>query len=142
MIESVQIAQILPHRYPFLLVDRILEVDPGKHVRGLKNVTINEPFFQGHFPGKPIVPGVIILEIMSQIGGFVFLPTENLPPQYTAGYVVGFDRVRFRRFVVPGDTLVVEAELLGRLQSLTKVRATAFVKDEVVAKAEISYNLE
>ncbi len=142
MIRGEQIAQILPHRYPFLLVDRILEVEPGQRVRGLKNVTFNEPFFQGHFPGQPIMPGVLILEVMSQVGGFVFLPPGEDSTVYTRGYVVGFNRVRFRRFVVPGDTLIVEAELMGRMRNLAQLKAVARVEDQMVAKAQISYRLE
>lgn len=143
MILSDEISQILPHRYPFLLVDRILELDAGKSVKGLKNVTYNEPFFQGHFPGQAIMPGVLILESMSQIGGFIFLPSMNVDNvSITRGYVIGFERAKFKNFVIPGDTLIVEGILMGRLRSLAKVKTTAFVNDNIVAEAEISYRFE
>jgi 3-hydroxyacyl-[acyl-carrier-protein] dehydratase len=143
MISIDQITQILPHRYPFLLVDRVLEINPGKSVKGLKNVTYNEPFFQGHFPGQPIMPGVLILEAMSQVGGFIFLPNELLEKQsITRGYVIGFERVKFKYFVTPGDSLIIEAKLSGQLQSLAKIKAMAYVGDNLAAEAEISYRFE
>lgn len=143
MILSDQISQILPHRYPFLLVDKILELEIGKRVRGLKNVTYNEPFFQGHFPGQAIMPGVLILESMSQVCGFIFLSNINANKvAITRGYVIGFERVKFKNFVTPGDTLIIEGILMGTFQSLAKVKAKALVNENIVAEAEISYRFE
>lgn len=143
MIYFDQIAQILPHRYPFLLVDRILEIDLGKSVRGLKNVTANEPFFQGHFPGMAIMPGVLVLEAMSQVGGFIFLPNDNTGSNLiTRGYVIGFERTKFKNFVRPGDALIIECAFMGKFQNLAKVKSNAFVDENIVAEAEISYRFE
>jgi len=137
MIDINEILSILPHRYPFVLVDRILELDPGKRIVGLKNITINEPYFQGHFPGFPIFPGVLIVEAMAQTWGicvFAFHPedakTKNL-------FFSGLDKVRFRRPVIPGDQMMMEMELLKQRGSLWKFRGKATVSEELVAEAEL-----
>ena len=136
MIEITEILDILPHRYPFLLVDRILEIEPGKRAVGLKNVTVNEPFFQGHFPGRPIMPGVLILEAMAQVGGVLLL--HALPERHEKLiYFTGIDRAKFRRPVVPGDQLRLEVEIV-KLRSWTcKLRASAEVEGQLAAEAEI-----
>ena len=137
MIDIHRILTILPHRYPFVLVDRILEIDPGKRIVGLKNITINEPYFQGHFPGFPIFPGVLIVEAMAQTWGicvFALCPedakTKNL-------FFSGLDKVRFRRPVIPGDQMKMEMELLKRRGSLWKFRGKATVSEDLVAEAEL-----
>jgi len=136
MMEIAEILDILPHRYPFLLVDRILEVEKGKRAVGLKNVTVNEPFFQGHFPGRPIMPGVLILEAMAQVGGILLLHDfEDRHKKLI--YFTGIDHAKFRRPVVPGDQLRMEVEIL-KLRSWTcKLRATATVEGQLAAEAEI-----
>lgn len=131
-----EIYKMLPHRYPFLMVDKILSVEPEKKVVGLKNVTVNEPFFQGHFPDEPIMPGVMITETMSQIGGFVF-DIKN-----KRGYVVGIDKAKFIKPVIPGDTLIVEATLITQLDNMGKVKAVAKVDGVQVACAEITYSFK
>lgn len=131
-----QIYTMLPHRYPFLMVDRILSVEPEKKVVGLKNVTVNEPYFQGHFPDEPIMPGVMITEAMSQIGGFVF-DIKN-----KRGYVVGIDKAKFVKPVIPGDTLIVEATFITRIGNMGKVKAVAKVDNTKVASAEITYSFK
>jgi beta-hydroxyacyl-ACP dehydratase FabZ len=133
-----RILEILPHRYPFLLVDRILEVEPGKRIAGLKNVTINEPFFQGHFPGAPVMPGVLILEAMAQVGGVLVLsdlPEEELRKKLI--YFMGIDQARFRRPVVPGDQLRFELRVLNMRARSCKMRGEAFVDGELAAEAEL-----
>lgn len=127
------IYKILPHRYPFLMVDRILSIEKNERVVGIKNVSINEPYFQGHFPDQPIMPAVLILESMAQIGGFVFdLKTER-------AYVVGIERAKFRKMVRPGDVLFVECEYMQRFNSIAKIKAKAIVDGVEVANATISY---
>ena len=111
MVGVSEIQEILPHRYPFLLVDRILEIELGKRVVGVKNVTINEPFFAGHFPGHPIMPGVLILEAMAQVGGFLLMRSLTLQRAKTLLYFTGIDRARFRRPVVPGDQIRFEVSI-------------------------------
>ena len=134
-----RILEVLPHRYPFILVDRVLELVPGERIRALKNVTINEPFFQGHFPGAPIMPGVLILEAMAQAGGLlVFASRPAADDELT--YFTGMDRVRFRRPVVPGDQLILEARLLKVRTSVAKISATAQVGDQLAAEAELMAN--
>ena len=133
------IKQILPHRYPFLLVDRILTLEPGKRAVGLKNVTANEPFFQGHFPQRAIMPGVLIIEIMAQVGGVMILSVGE--HQGKLAYIGTVDNAKFRRPVVPGDTLEVEVELLRLRGNMGKVKCVARVGGEEAAEAEIMFAL-
>ncbi|MBA3889193.1 MAG: bifunctional UDP-3-O-[3-hydroxymyristoyl] N-acetylglucosamine deacetylase/3-hydroxyacyl-ACP dehydratase [Gemmatimonadaceae bacterium] len=131
-----EIMKVLPHRYPFLLVDRILEVDAGKRVVGLKNVTINEPFFQGHFPGHPIMPGVLIIEAMAQVGGMLLLGAVDDPSSKVV-YFTSLDKVRWRRPVKPGDQLRFELEMLQVRGMMCKMKGRATVDGELVAEAEM-----
>jgi len=130
------ISDILPHRYPFLLVDRILDVEPGKRIRAVKNVTINEEVFQGHFPGRPILPGVLILEALAQAGGFMLLNTVP-DPNTKLIYFTAIDKARFRRPVIPGDQLVLEVELLKIRLNSCKLAGRALVDGELAAEAEM-----
>lgn len=130
-----QIQELLAHRFPFLLVDRITELEPGKKAVGLKCVTINEWFFQGHFPNESIMPGVLILECMAQVGGIAILSApEN---RGLTGYLVGIEKARFRQPVVPGDQLVVCAEVTAVRTNVCFVKAEAFVNDRLVAEAQL-----
>jgi UDP-3-O-[3-hydroxymyristoyl] N-acetylglucosamine deacetylase/3-hydroxyacyl-[acyl-carrier-protein] dehydratase len=130
------IMKVLPHRYPFLLVDRILEIEPGKRVVGVKNVTINEPFFQGHFPGHPIMPGVLIIEAMAQVGGMLLLGAVP-DPQSKVVYFTSLNNVKWRRPVKPGDQLRFELDLLQVRGTMCKMQGVAKVDGEVVAEAEM-----
>ena len=128
----------LPHRYPFLLVDRVLDCQPGKTLTAIKNVTINEPFFQGHFPHRPVMPGVIILEALAQATGLLaFATVGSTPDDNTLYYFVGIDKARFRKPVEPGDQLVLEVELMRHLQRVWKFSTRAVVDGKVVASAEM-----
>ena len=130
---------MLPHRYPMLLVDRILEMDPGKRCRGLKNVTINEAFFVGHYPGRPIMPGVLIVEAMAQAGGVVML---SQPENDGRVPLIGaIDDVRFKRPVVPGDQLISDVELLWFRKGIGRMRGVATVDGEVAATMEMTFVL-
>ncbi len=131
-----EIVRLLPHRYPFLLVDRILEGEKGKSMVGLKNVSMNEPFFQGHFPADPIMPGVLILEGMAQVGGI--LAYYSLPEMVGEKliYFAGIDKVRFRRPVVPGDQLIFEMTVIKHKGKIWKMAGIAKVDNEVAAEAE------
>ena len=132
-----QIQKIMPHRYPFLLVDRILSLDPGKSVVGIKNVTINEPFFVGHFPSGPIMPAVLIIEAMAQVGGVMLLSmVENSENKLV--YFMGIDKAKFRRPVVPGDQIRFELEMIRFRMKTCKMRGKAYVDDAVVAEAELT----
>lgn len=134
------IAKLLPHRYPFLLVDRITEVELGKRVVGMKNVSCNEPFFQGHFPGKPIMPGVLIIEAMAQVGGVLARLTkpEVMEAENPGGlFFVSLDQVKFRRPVVPGDQIVFELETLRTGSRVWKMAGKAFVDQKLVAEAQL-----
>lgn len=135
MLTSVEIADILPHRYPFLLVDKILEVTPGVRAVGVKNVTYNEPFFQGHFPGRPIMPGVLIVEAMAQVAGVAGLSLEQNKGKL--GLFAGIDGMRFKRQVAPGDTLLMEAEYVSTKLGVSVVKVNAKVDGKIVAAGEI-----
>lgn len=134
------ITKIMPHRYPFLLVDRILELEPSKRVVGIKNVTINEPFFAGHFPGHPIMPAVLIVEAMAQVGGVLLLNTVDNPNNYLV-YFTRLDKARFRKPVIPGDQLRFELELVALKLRVCKMKGLAYVGDELVAEAELLANI-
>lgn len=133
-----EIQRLLPHRYPFLLVDRILELDRGRSIQVVKNITADEPCFQGHFPGIPIFPGVLILEVMAQASGLlVFKSPEYCPKDDNLYMLVGIDKARFKKTVVPGDRLIVDVELLRIRQNCASFDATARVDGEMVASARI-----
>lgn len=136
-IDILEILRLLPHRYPFLLVDRILAITPEKDIVGLKNVTINEPFFQGHFPERPVMPGVLILEGMAQVGGILafYSEPENIGKKVL--YFVGIDKARFRQPVTPGDQIHFKLELLKRRRGIWQMAAQALVDDKLVAEAEL-----
>ena len=135
MLTNIEIMNILPHRYPFLLVDRIIDVTPGVRAVGFKNVTADEPFFQGHFPGYPVMPGVLIVEAMAQVAGVAGLMTEQNKGKI--GLFAGIDNMKFKRQVVPGDTLMMEAEFLTSKMGVSKVRVCAKVDDKIAAEGEI-----
>lgn len=136
MLTITEIMAILPHRYPMLLVDRVLEIEPGKRIVGIKNVTANEQFFQGHFPGAPVMPGVLIVEAMAQCAAILFL--KDLPDRDRKMFLFGgVDKARFRRPVVPGDQLRLECELLQRRSSSIRIRGVATVAGDVVAEADM-----
>ncbi|HUM02099.1 MAG TPA: 3-hydroxyacyl-ACP dehydratase FabZ [Thermoanaerobaculia bacterium] len=139
--EIRKILSVLPHRYPFLLVDRILSIEPGKRAVGLKNVSVNEEFFQGHFPGNPVMPGVLILESMAQIGGCLVFASDPSFKQRKLMYLSGIDKARFRRPVVPGDQLVVSVEVLTVRASFIKIRGEARVDGQLAAEAELLSSL-
>lgn len=133
-----KILQKLPHRYPFLLVDRVLEVEKNVRIRALKNVTINEPFFQGHFPQEPVMPGVLLVEAMSQCGGLLVLNQIEDPERWST-YFLKIDDVKFRQKVVPGDTVLFRVELLGPVRhGISSMKGYMFVGDRVVAEASFT----
>lgn len=131
------ILEVLPHRYPFIMVDRILEFEKGRQITGLKNVTVNEPFFQGHFPGEPVMPGVLILEGMAQVGAL--LAYKSIPDSIGSKlvYFAGIDNVRFRKVVRPGDQVIFKLELLKMKAKLSKMSGRAYVDGQLVAEAEL-----
>ena len=132
------IQKLLPHRYPFLLVDRVLEYVPGESITAIKNVTINEPFFQGHFPGAPIMPGMLILEALAQAGGILVSKSLEGPLGNRIFMFTGVEKAKFRRPVVPGDQLVLRCFDVKRRLTLCKMRAQALVDGQVAAEAELS----
>jgi UDP-3-O-[3-hydroxymyristoyl] N-acetylglucosamine deacetylase/3-hydroxyacyl-[acyl-carrier-protein] dehydratase len=136
ILEAGKIMQYLPHRFPMLLVDRIVEVESGKRIVGIKNVTINEPFFQGHFPGHPIMPGVLIIEAMGQVGGLLLMDAVEKPEDYVV-YFMALDNVKWRRPVVPGDQIVFELEMLQFKRHVCKMRGRGLVDGHVVAEADL-----
>lgn len=135
--EIKEIMEILPHRFPFLLVDKILEVDAGKRIVGVKNVTINEPFFQGHYPGFPVMPGVMIAEAMAQVGGVMMI--KSLDAGHYIPLLAGFENFKFRKPVMPGDQLRLEVDLVFVRGTLGKVKGKALVEGKVVAEGEILF---
>ncbi len=136
---TLDIMQYLPHRYPFLMIDKIIDFTPGERLRAIKNVTINEPFFQGHFPQKPVMPGVMILEAMAQATGILGFKTENVEPGDNSSlyYFVGIDNARFKQVVVPGDTLLLEVEFVKARRGIYAFTGKAYVDDKVVCTADL-----
>ncbi|QXM06693.1 3-hydroxyacyl-ACP dehydratase FabZ [Crassaminicella indica] len=139
MLNNIEIQKIIPHRYPFLLVDKIIELEAGKKAVGIKNVTINEPFFQGHFPGNPIMPGVLQVEALAQVGAVAVLSLEEYKGKLAV--FTGIENAKFRRQVVPGDTLRLEVEMVSMRRGMGKGEAVAYVGDEVACKATIKFAL-
>lgn len=139
MLNSIDIQKIIPHRYPFLLVDKIVEIEPGKKAVGIKNVTINEPFFQGHFPGNPIMPGVLIVEAMAQVGAVAMLSLEENKGKL--GVFAGIDELRIKRQVTPGDTLRMEVEMIALKRNIGKAQAVAYVGEQVACKGILMFGL-
>ena len=139
MIEINEIKALLPHRYPFLLVDRVLELIPNQKIVALKNVTANEEFFNGHFPAKPVMPGVLVIESMAQAAGIMMLSQEEHKGKIP--YFTGIDNARFRKTVVPGDQLIIEVEVIRVKGSVGKVKAISKVDNQVAAEAELMFIL-
>ncbi len=135
-LSTLDIMRLLPHRYPFLLVDRIIEFVKGEQIVGVKNVTINEPFFQGHFPGHPIMPGVLILEAMAQVGGVFAILAEEVGENQVP-YFVGIDKAKFRKPVLPGDVLILALELQKVRRGIYSFLGKATVDGKLVAEAEL-----
>jgi len=141
MLDINEIMKILPHRHPFLLVDRITEVENGKRIVGFKNVSINEPFFPGHFPGHPVMPGVLIIESMAQVSGILAYLSSDESVRSKITYFVGIDNARFRKPVLPGDRLRLELEVSGCKRGIWSFSGRAFVADNLVAEAELKLTL-
>lgn len=135
MMDIREIMEVLPHRYPILLVDKILEIQMGKRIVGLKNVSINEPYFQGHFPGFPLMPGVYILEAMAQVGGILMIKSLGLEIGKYAIVFAGIDEARFKKPIYPGDQLIMELEVVSLKRTLSKMKGKASVDGQVVAEA-------
>jgi len=132
-----QIKKLLPHRYPFLLVDRVLECEPKKRIVAIKNVTVNEEFFNGHFPAKPVMPGVLIIESMAQAAGLLMLSEGEFEGKIP--YFTGIDNARFRRTIVPGDQIVMEIEVMRLRGNVGRVKAVAKVDNQVATEAELMF---
>ncbi len=137
MLNNKEIQSIIPHRYPFLLVDKIIDIEYGKKAVGIKNVTANEPFFQGHFPENPIMPGVLIVEAMAQVGAVSILGMEENKDKLAV--FTGIDRMRFKKQVVPGDTLRMEVEMIAMKRGIGKAKATAYVDGALAASGELMF---
>jgi beta-hydroxyacyl-ACP dehydratase FabZ len=137
VMEQAEIQALLPHRYPFLLVDRVMELDPDRRIVGIKNVTVNEPFFQGHFPGRPVMPGVLILEAMAQVGGLLAFKSLGAATRPVV-YLTGVDGAKFRKPVVPGDRLRFEIDVLKKRSPFWKMAGRAYVENELVCEAEVT----
>ncbi|GFO61593.1 3-hydroxyacyl-[acyl-carrier-protein] dehydratase FabZ [Geomonas silvestris] len=141
MLDINQIMEILPHRYPFLMVDKVLEIEPGKRVVAIKNVTMNEPFFQGHFPGHPVMPGVLIIEAMAQVAAIMaYLATDDNEKDKVS-YFMAIDNARFRKPVKPGDTLRIEIETIFYKRGIWSVAGKTYVGDTLVTEAELKATL-
>lgn len=137
MLDINEIMSCLPHRYPFLLVDRVIDFQQGKEITAIKNVTINEPFFQGHFPGHPIMPGVLIVEAMAQVGGMLAFKSEPEEAEGKVVYFMGIDKARFRKPVVPGDQIKLVLTVVKQRRAIWRFKGEAFVDDNIVAEAEL-----
>lgn len=137
MLSNIDVQKILPHRYPFLLIDKVIEYEPGKRAVAIKNVTINEPFFQGHFPEYPIMPGVLIVEALAQAAGIAAATLEENKGKL--GVFTGIDSMKFRKQVVPGDVLKLEAEVLTLKMGMAKIKVKATVDDKTAAEGEIKF---
>ncbi len=136
MMDVQEIQKLLPHRYPFLLVDRVVSIDPGKTLRAYKNVSVNEPFFEGHFPGHPVMPGVLVLEALAQASAILAYRSTGFDPTQKVTYLMAIDGAKFRKPTVPGDRLELEVEVLRFKGSILKTRGVAKVDGEVVAEGE------
>jgi beta-hydroxyacyl-ACP dehydratase FabZ len=136
-IDIQEIMKLLPHRYPFIMIDRILELTPGEKVVALKNVTINGPFFQGHFPENPIMPGVLIIEAMGQAGVILAAKSLDREPHGLLIYLMGMDKIKFRKPVTTGDQLIFEMKFLKQRRKVFKMSGTAYVDEKIVAQAEL-----
>ena len=139
MLNIDQIKELIPHRYPFLLVDKIVELEEGKRAVGVKNVTVNEPFFQGHFPEYPLMPGVLIVEAMAQVGAVAMMSIEENKGKL--GVFAGIDKVRFKREVRPGDILTMEVEMTSLRRNIGKAIAKAYVGEDLVCSGELMFAL-
>ncbi|NJD02625.1 MAG: 3-hydroxyacyl-ACP dehydratase FabZ [Ruminiclostridium sp.] len=137
MLNNMEIRNIIPHRYPFLLVDKVLEVEPGKSITAIKNVTANEPFFQGHFPDYPVMPGVLICEALAQTAGIAVAMQDD--HKNKMGLFASIDEFKIKRQVVPGDSLKLEAEILSCKMGIVKARVTASVEGKIAAEGEIRF---
>ena len=137
MVDIKEIMEYIPHRYPFLLIDRVLEMEKGKRIVAIKNVTINEPFFQGHFPGQPIMPGVLLIEAMAQAWGILGVISAGQKVQSSDILFIGIDKARFRRPVLPGDQVRFELEGISMKRFIWKFRGKAFVDGKLVAEADL-----
>lgn len=137
MLDIKQIMEIIPHRYPFLLIDRIEELEAGVRATGFKNVTINEPFFQGHFPGEPVMPGVLIVEALAQVGAVCVLSVDEYKGKLA--FFGGLDKVKFRKMVFPGDTLKLEVEIIKKKGPVGVGKAKATVDGKLACSAELTF---
>lgn len=137
MMDVREIMQCLPHRYPFLLLDRVVELEPGKSIKAIKNVTVNEPFFQGHFPQYPVMPGVLILEALAQAAGVLSFKSVDEVPENSLYLFAGIDNARFKRQVLPGDQLMLCVEIVAQKRGIWKYAAKAFVDGELAAEADL-----
>jgi 3-hydroxyacyl-[acyl-carrier-protein] dehydratase len=137
-LDIMDVRRLLPHRYPFLLVDRVVECIKGERIRAIKNVTVNEPFFSGHFPHRPVMPGVMIIEALAQAAGILaFITAEVVPDESTRFYFVGIDKARFRKPVEPGDQLILTAKLERQMRGIWKFSTLAYVGADEVTSAEM-----
>ncbi len=141
VMDAIEVQAILPHRYPFLLVDRVVAFDSGRRAVGLKNVTVNDPYFQGHFPGRPVFPGVLIVEALAQLGGVLAIRSSSVEGSPIV-YLTGIDKAKFRKPVIPGDQIRLEVEVIKRRPPFWKMQGKAFVGNDLVCEAESTAMLQ